>query len=290
VIALVILGFGLKIGLVPLHGWMPLSYASGPLFATAALSGATSKAGIIGLITFLPFGMALGRVAHLAALANRTHHGFRRAGADAFSPGFCDSLPQSATAADGCRGEDGGIEVGLRAGYDWSLGGFLVGGLVEWSHQDLSDSVTGFSSAPAAYSFTREVDNIWAVRARVGAAIGPVLAYATGGYAYGDVARRFTTTNDVNSFADNDANDDAAHGYQAGGGVETMVSDSFSMGIEYLYTAFDDEDFIVRAGPGDADPTNPFLLVDPTGTDIRRSADDLELHTVRITGSYRFQL
>ncbi|MFN4143768.1 proton-conducting transporter membrane subunit [Aestuariivirga sp.] len=58
VIALLILGFGLKIGLVPLHGWMPLSYAAGPLFAAAALSGATSKAGIIGLIRFLPFDAA----------------------------------------------------------------------------------------------------------------------------------------------------------------------------------------------------------------------------------------
>jgi formate hydrogenlyase subunit 3/multisubunit Na+/H+ antiporter MnhD subunit len=38
---------------------MPLSYASGPLFAAAALSGATSKAGIIGLIQFLPFDAAL---------------------------------------------------------------------------------------------------------------------------------------------------------------------------------------------------------------------------------------
>jgi formate hydrogenlyase subunit 3/multisubunit Na+/H+ antiporter MnhD subunit len=55
VIALLILGFGLKIGLVPLHGWMPPSYASGPLVATAVLSGATSKAGIIGLMQFLPF-------------------------------------------------------------------------------------------------------------------------------------------------------------------------------------------------------------------------------------------
>lgn len=58
-IALLILGFGLKIGLVPLHAWMPLSYAAGPLFAAAALSGATSKAGIIGLIRFLPFDTAM---------------------------------------------------------------------------------------------------------------------------------------------------------------------------------------------------------------------------------------
>jgi formate hydrogenlyase subunit 3/multisubunit Na+/H+ antiporter MnhD subunit len=55
VMALLILGFGLKIGLVPLHGWMPLTYMSGPLVATAVLSGATSKAAIIGLMQFLPF-------------------------------------------------------------------------------------------------------------------------------------------------------------------------------------------------------------------------------------------
>ena len=59
VVALVVIGFGLKIGLVPLHGWMPLSYASGPLAATAVLSGATSKAGIIGLIRFLPLDAAM---------------------------------------------------------------------------------------------------------------------------------------------------------------------------------------------------------------------------------------
>lgn len=59
VIVLVVIGFGLKIGLVPLHGWMPLSYASGPLVATAVLSGATSKAGIIGLIRFLPLDVAM---------------------------------------------------------------------------------------------------------------------------------------------------------------------------------------------------------------------------------------
>ncbi|MCA3554410.1 proton-conducting transporter membrane subunit [Aestuariivirga sp.] len=59
VIALLVIGFGLKIGLVPLHGWMPMSYAAGPLIATAVLSGATSKAGLIGLIRFLPLSEAM---------------------------------------------------------------------------------------------------------------------------------------------------------------------------------------------------------------------------------------
>ena len=57
-IALVIAGFGMKMGLAPLNGWMPLSYAAGPIPAAAVLSGAGVKAGVIGLIRFLPFGVA----------------------------------------------------------------------------------------------------------------------------------------------------------------------------------------------------------------------------------------
>lgn len=54
-LALIITGFGMKIGLVPLHGWMPLAYTAAPIPAAAVLSGAAVKAGVIGLIRFLPF-------------------------------------------------------------------------------------------------------------------------------------------------------------------------------------------------------------------------------------------
>jgi formate hydrogenlyase subunit 3/multisubunit Na+/H+ antiporter MnhD subunit len=54
-IFLLIAGFGMKIALVPLHGWMPLAYTAAPIPAAAALSGAAVKAGVIGLIRFLPF-------------------------------------------------------------------------------------------------------------------------------------------------------------------------------------------------------------------------------------------
>jgi formate hydrogenlyase subunit 3/multisubunit Na+/H+ antiporter MnhD subunit len=57
-LALIIVGFGMKIALVPLHGWMPLTYAAAPIPAAAVLSGAAVKAGVIGLIRFLPFGAA----------------------------------------------------------------------------------------------------------------------------------------------------------------------------------------------------------------------------------------
>ncbi|MCV0370155.1 proton-conducting transporter membrane subunit [Filomicrobium sp.] len=57
--AFLVLGFGIKIGLVPFHVWMPLTYASASIPVAAVLSGATVKAGVIGLIRFLPFGVPL---------------------------------------------------------------------------------------------------------------------------------------------------------------------------------------------------------------------------------------
>jgi formate hydrogenlyase subunit 3/multisubunit Na+/H+ antiporter MnhD subunit len=57
--ALLILGFGLKIGLVPLHVWMPLAYTAAPIPAAAVLSGAAVKAGVIGFVRFLPLGAVM---------------------------------------------------------------------------------------------------------------------------------------------------------------------------------------------------------------------------------------
>lgn len=59
IFALLVVGFGLKAGLVPLHVWMPLAHAAAPMPASAVLSGAVVKAGIIGLIRFLPVDPAL---------------------------------------------------------------------------------------------------------------------------------------------------------------------------------------------------------------------------------------
>lgn len=55
-IGLLVLGFGLKVGLMPLHVWLPLAHPAAPLPASAVLSGAIVKAGVIGLILFLPVG------------------------------------------------------------------------------------------------------------------------------------------------------------------------------------------------------------------------------------------
>ncbi|NDV89482.1 NADH/ubiquinone/plastoquinone (complex I) [Aurantimonas aggregata] len=53
---LLVAGFGIKAGLMPLHFWLPLAHPAAPTPASAVLSGAIVKAGIIGMMLFLPAG------------------------------------------------------------------------------------------------------------------------------------------------------------------------------------------------------------------------------------------
>lgn len=55
---LLLLGFGIKAGLMPLHVWLPVAHPAAPTPASAVLSGAIVKAGIFGLLAFLPFGVS----------------------------------------------------------------------------------------------------------------------------------------------------------------------------------------------------------------------------------------
>ncbi len=57
-ISLLVAGFGIKMGLVPLHVWLPLAHPAAPSPASAVLSGAMIKAGLFGLMAFLPLGTA----------------------------------------------------------------------------------------------------------------------------------------------------------------------------------------------------------------------------------------
>jgi formate hydrogenlyase subunit 3/multisubunit Na+/H+ antiporter MnhD subunit len=67
-IALLVLGFGIKAGLVPLHVWLPLAHPAAPVPGSAVLSGAIVKAGLFGLLLFVPEG-ALGPALMLLGLA-----------------------------------------------------------------------------------------------------------------------------------------------------------------------------------------------------------------------------
>jgi formate hydrogenlyase subunit 3/multisubunit Na+/H+ antiporter MnhD subunit len=54
---LILLGFGIKAGALPLHVWLPLAHPAAPTPASAVLSGAMIKAGLLGWLRFLPIGL-----------------------------------------------------------------------------------------------------------------------------------------------------------------------------------------------------------------------------------------
>ena len=63
-VALLVVGFGIKAGMVPLHIWLPLAHPAAPVAASAVLSGAIVKAGLGGFWRFLPPGtVAVGLLA-----------------------------------------------------------------------------------------------------------------------------------------------------------------------------------------------------------------------------------
>ncbi|MEB3334222.1 MAG: NADH-quinone oxidoreductase subunit M [Cyanobacteriota bacterium] len=51
-LGLFVLAFGLKLPIVPLHGWQPLTYSQAPIPAVMLLGGAVSKLGAYGLLRF----------------------------------------------------------------------------------------------------------------------------------------------------------------------------------------------------------------------------------------------
>ena len=55
-IALLLLGFGIKAGIVGLHVWLPLAHPVAPTPASAILSGAMIATGLLGLMQVLPLG------------------------------------------------------------------------------------------------------------------------------------------------------------------------------------------------------------------------------------------
>ena len=208
------------------------------------------------------------------------------AGANAFSPGFCVGASATSLPAGGCTQDDSGPDFGGRAGYDWQMGRVVIGAVADVSFADHVDSVTAFSTTPAFYTFTRELNWVGGLRARAGFGGENVLIYGTGGAAWAALDHSFTTSNTVNTAVE-DA-EDMVWGYQVGGGLEFKFGTSkWSAGAEYLWTMLGDEDRYTVRLQGPAPATNPFILGNASGSDLRRD-DPFEFGSIRFVLGYRF--
>lgn len=147
------------------------------------------------------------------------------------------------------------------------------------------------STTPAFYTFERELDWLATARLRGGVAFDRILIYGTGGIAYGDIDQSFTTNSPANLVGGDvdgdeqtlDGDDDDAWGYTIGAGVEALVTERVSVGLEYLYTDLDADQQTVTFDSG------PFAAGPGGETEMRSTGDDnFDFHTVRAAASFRF--
>ncbi len=214
-----------------------------------------------------------------------TVHNFM--GTDIFAPGFCKGLPRGTTAASGCSKQQNRFGLDGRVGYDWQTGNWVYGVVGDYNSAVFHDSVTGFSSEPNIYSFTRRVSGIGAIRARLGYSMNHWLIYGTAGAATASIDHGFVTSNTLNSFTA--APSHGKNGFQGGFGIEKKYGANWSVGLEYLYTSIADRGGAILVGPTQqTSGSNPFVLANASGTSMRRSDDKFQLNTVLLTVNYRF--
>lgn len=132
------------------------------------------------------------------------------------------------------RGGAGGI-AGLQGGYNWQFGNWVVGAEadIQWSGVRGGDTCVLGCFGGTATTIGTALDWFGTVRARVGYATGPVLAYYTGGFAYGDT--RTTIAQGIAAPATSVTLDQTRTGWTLGSGVEAALDGNWTGKIEYLY-------------------------------------------------------
>lgn len=206
---------------------------------------------------------------------------------------FCGGHANDGYLEAGCRNDmdDHASDKGVRIGYDWQTLDLVYGLVAEHASGGVHDNVSAFASDQTTYTFDRELGDISSLRARVGFTFGDgtTVIYGLLGYAWSTVEHTFSTTNTTNTFVAQTDDEMDARGMQLGVGVETFVWKNFTMGLEWISTDLSHDPFVVRAGPGPTTPpTDPFVVDDPDGTDLRRTNNDIEMSSVRMTFNARF--
>lgn len=177
-----------------------------------------------------------------------------------------------------------GFVGGGHVGYDMQFDRFVLGGIVDITATDYSESSRVISrTADADYQLESDLDYFATARLRAGYLITPsVLAYATGGFAYGETDTTFNTTNTAQISSLSVNTNETDWGYSVGGGMELKVTDNLSFGTEYLYTNLGSTN---TSATFTAAPFNGGVA---GGSTTFTNDDDFDFHTIQAKLSYRF--
>jgi outer membrane immunogenic protein len=133
-----------------------------------------------------------------------------------------------------------GVIGTFQAGYNWQFDRMVLGAEADISGprvngtQNIIRAVPTFASSALTYQTT--VGYVGTVRGRLGVLLTPrLLAYATGGLAYGSVSHLYSETQIGVGVQSAGTSQNTETGWTAGGGLEWAVADNVTLRGEYLY-------------------------------------------------------
>lgn len=147
---------------------------------------------------------------------------------------------------DASLGATGGV-VGVFAGHDVQMDGFVLGAEADFNFLDVSDSHT-LIDGPEGLTVTTSIKDLASLRGRIGVPWQNLLFYATAGVATGTVKASYSenwwAVSEEHTFR---------LGVVAGAGVESQLTENLSARVQGLYYNFGDTTFVSDAGTYTAD-------------------------------------
>ena len=143
------------------------------------------------------------------------------------------------TNAPGNPGNDlRGFEGGAQAGFNYDLGGLVIGGEIDGQLANVNYSQTLTGVGTSGFS----VDYFGSARARLGFTYNEIMPYITGGVAGGQATGKFEALG--GTFSQSNFHT----GWTAGAGVEVAATDNVTVKLEYLHTDLGTKTYFQGAG------------------------------------------
>jgi outer membrane immunogenic protein len=193
-----------------------------------------------------------------------------------------------------------GYVGGGQAGYDYQLGGWVIGAVADIDatgiegRGSISGSSVGNTNGSASAHISSKLDYLGTVRARVGLPIadGRFMPYVTAGMAYGQV-NSSAAIDVVPAASENSSPTHFAAsrnltrvGWTVGAGAEYAITPQITFGAEYLYT--DLGTATVLSGSATATLGNLVSLGDGDGSISGALGVKTTANIMRVTLNYRF--
>jgi outer membrane immunogenic protein len=206
----------------------------------------------------------------LGALMSSASWAADMAAGSSWQGGYVGVVGGYGTGKDNAVGGFGGPDVqtepdgwiaGGHIGFNWAYGNAAVVGLeASIAATGMEGSGTGNYPVPPASigtgDVTQTLDKYGLFRARVGADLGPVLPYLTGGVAFGTATRSAEANPPCNTPSPPSCSGKDSKtftGWTAGGGVEIAMGGHWSVRGDYAYIDFGKQNFKIPGADGGSD-------------------------------------